>query len=44
MNTMKFTEMPYARPDMEAAKTLTAELTARLREAPDYAAAKAVFL
>ena len=41
---MKFNEMPYARPDMEAAKTLTAELTARLREAPDYAAAKAVFL
>ena len=41
---LKFTEMPYARPDMEAAKTLTAELTARLREAPDYAAAKAVFL
>ena len=41
---MKFNEMPYARPDMEAAKTLTAELTARLREASDYAAAKAVFL
>ena len=41
---MKFTEMPYTRPDMEAAKTLTAELTARLREAHDYAAAKAVFL
>ena len=41
---MKFTEMPYTRPDMEAAKTLIAELTARLREASDYAAAKAVFL
>ncbi len=41
---MKFNEMPYTRPDMEAAKTLTAELTARLREASDYAAAKAVFL
>ena len=41
---MKFTEMPYTRPDMEAAKTLAAELTARLRAATDYAAAKAVFL
>ena len=41
---MKFTEMPYVRPDMEAAKTQAAELTARLREAPDYAAAKAIFL
>ena len=41
---MKFTEMPYTRPDMEAAKTLAADLTARLREAADYATAKAVFL
>ena len=41
---MKFTEMPYTRPDMEAAKTLAATLTARLTEAPDYAAAKAIFL
>ena len=41
---LKFTEMPYTRPDMEAAKTLAATLTARLTEAPDYAAAKAVFL
>ena len=37
---LKFTEMPYTRPDMEAAKTLAATLTARLTEAPDYAAAK----
>ena len=44
MNTMKFTEMPYTRPDMEAAKALAADLTARLREAADYAAAKAIFL
>ena len=41
---MKFTEMPYTRPDMESAKTLAATLTARLTEAPDYAAAKAIFL
>ena len=41
---MKFNEMPYTRPDMEAAKTLAADLTARLREAADYATAKAVFL
>ena len=41
---MKFTEMPYTRPDMEAVKEQIAALTAALREAPDYAAAKAVFL
>ena len=41
---MKFTEMPYTRPDMESAKTEVATLTARLAEAPDYATAKAVFL
>lgn len=41
---MKFTEMPYTRPDMEAAKAEVAALTARLTEAPDYAAAKSVFL
>ena len=41
---MKFTEMPYTRPDMESAKAEVAALTARLTEAPDYAAAKAVFL
>ena len=41
---MKFTEMPYVRPDMEAAKAEAATLTARLREATDYAAAKEVFL
>ena len=32
---LKFSEMPYVRPDMEAAKTLAAELTARLTEASD---------
>ena len=41
---MKFTEMPYSRPDMEAAKAQITAFTARLREAADYAAAKAVFL
>ncbi len=41
---MKFTEMPYTRPDMEAAKAEPAAFTARLREATDYATAKAVFL
>ena len=41
---MKFTEMPYARPDMEAVKAEIAALTARLGEAADYAAARAVFL
>ena len=41
---MKFTEMPYTRPDMEAAKADAIAYTARLREATDYAAAKAVYL
>ena len=41
---MKFTEMPYTRPDMESAKAEVAAFTARLTEAPDYATAKAVFL
>ena len=41
---MKFTEMPYTRPDMDAAKTELTDLTARLREAPDYTTAKEVFL
>ena len=43
MSTMKFTEMPYTRPDMEAAKAQVAALTARLTEASDYAAAKPSF-
>ena len=41
---LKFTEMPYTRPDMESAKAEVAALTARLTEASDYATAKAVFL
>ena len=44
MKAMKFREMPYTRPDMEAAKTQIAELTEQLKNAPDYAAAKEIFL
>lgn len=41
---MKFSEMMYTRPDLEAAKAAYTELTRRLTEAKDYAGAKAVFL
>ncbi len=41
---MKFTEMPYSRPDVEAAKASLAALTARLEQAENYDAAKAAFL
>ena len=41
---MKFSELPYARPDTEAAKTEFAALTDALRTAGSYAEAKAVFL
>ena len=41
---MKFKEMPYVRPDVEAAKQLMAELTRRLEEAGSYEEAKAAFL
>ena len=41
---MKFTEMPYERPDLEALKQTLSGLTQRLREAENYAAAKDVFL
>ena len=41
---MKFREMPYARPDIEAVKAQFADLTGRLRVAADYAEAKTVFL
>ena len=40
---MKFSQMPYARPDVEALKAELAALTQRLKDAPDYAAARAVF-
>lgn len=42
--TIKFPDMPYERPDMEAVKAKIAELTERLQNAPDYAEARAVFL
>ena len=41
---MKFSEMPYERPDMSALKEQFAALTDRLQNAPDYAAARAAFL
>ena len=41
---MKFSEMPYERPDLEAFKAQMTELTQRLKAAPDYPAARALFL
>ena len=41
---MKFSEMPYERPDLEAVKGRLSEFTARLRAAASYGEAKAVFL
>ena len=41
---MKFHDMPYARPDGEAVKQKMTELTERLKNAENYAQAKAVFL
>ncbi|MCD7802083.1 MAG: M3 family oligoendopeptidase [Clostridiales bacterium] len=41
---MKFSEMPYERPDLEALKQEQAALTERLKQAKDYDAAKQVFL
>ena len=41
---MKFSEMPYERPDMSALKEQFTALTERLQNAPDYAAARAAFL
>ncbi len=41
---MKFNDMPYARPDGEAAKQKLADLTEQLKNASDYEQAKAVFL
>ena len=41
---MKFSQMPYERPNVEALKEQLSTLTARLREASDYAAAKTIFL
>ncbi len=41
---MKFSEMPYERPDLEALKARYSELTRHLESAGSYAEAKAVFL
>ncbi len=41
---MKFKEMPYARPDIEAVKADLASLTERLKSAASYEEARAVFL
>ena len=41
---MKFSEMSYVRPDVEAVKKQLAALTQRLKDAGDYGEAKAVFL
>lgn len=41
---MKFSEMPYARPDTETVKKQLTELTERLKNAGTYEEAKTAFL
>jgi M3 family oligoendopeptidase len=41
---MKFSEMPYERPNLDEYKAQMTKLTQQLKDAPDYATAKAVFL
>lgn len=41
---MKFSQMPYTRPDMDAVKKMIVDFTKRLKEAETYESAKAVFL
>ena len=41
---MKFSEMPYERPDLESMKRQMADLTERLKNAVDYPAAREIFL
>ena len=41
---MKFSEMPYQRPDLDAVKQQFADLCARFKAAESYAEARAVFL
>lgn len=41
---MKFSQMPYERPDLEAVKGQLTQFTQRLKEAANYDEAKAVFL
>lgn len=42
--TMKFSEMPYERPDLETVKQDISRLTDRLKNASDYSAARDAFL
>ncbi len=41
---MKFSEMPYSRPDLDELKQQISDVTAHLTAAPDYAAAREAFL
>ncbi len=41
---MKFSEMPYARPDLDAVKQQFADLRTRLENARSYAEAREIFL
>ena len=41
---MKFSEMPYARPDLDAVKQQFADLRTRLESAKSYAEAREIFL
>ena len=41
---MKFSEMPYARPDLDAVKQQFADLRTRLENAKSYAEAREIFL
>ena len=41
---MKFSQMPYSRPDADGIKNTIADFTKRLKEAKNYAEAKAIFL
>ena len=41
---MKFSEMPYARPDLDELKQQLQALTDQLKSAPDYASAHEAFL
>ena len=43
-NMLKFPEMPYERPDIEAAKQFLAQAAARLEAAESFEAADAVFV
>ena len=41
---MKFSQMPYERPDLEQVKALYVSMIQRMKDAASYAEAKAVFL